>query len=96
MRWALFFLGFLALATACVVEDKPLFPDGSVEAGECGLCPADKPACLDNVTCVECTSDDDDLCTGRSQVCNVELSECVDCLGDSDCTAPDASICNLD
>ena len=96
MKWAPFFLGFLMLAGACVVEDKSIVPDGSVEAGGCGACPADKPVCLDDVECVECTENDDDLCTERSQICNVELSECVDCLRDSDCTAPGASVCNLD
>ena len=61
MRWAPYFLGFLALCASCVVEDKPVDPmlDGGVDAGLCGGCPADKPICTDELECVQCTADDD-------------------------------------
>lgn len=100
MRWSPFFLGFLALAAACVIEDKPLNPDGSisdgsVEAGECGFCPMDRPVCFET-RCVQCTAEEDDYCTDRVQFCDTEAFECVNCLADGDCRAASASRCDLD
>ncbi len=98
MRWASFFLCLLALATACVVEDKPVVPpiEGGVEAGVCVLCPEDTPVCLNDTECVQCTMDEQQYCTDRDQVCDVENHECVDCLSNAECTDPDTSRCDTD
>lgn len=97
MRWVLGVLVAFGLMAGCVVEDKPVDPelDGSVEAGDCGFCPMDRPVCLDGI-CVQCTADEDTFCTNRAQLCDVEAMECVNCLGDENCTALRASRCNLD
>jgi len=96
MRWAPFLLGLLLIAAACVVEDKQLVPpiEGGVEAGVCVLCPADRPVCLDDSECVECTLDEQEYCSARDQVCDTEAHECVDCLDNAQCTAPTASRCD--
>jgi len=98
MRWASFLLAGLALATACVVEDKPVIPpgDGGPDAGDCIFCPADKPICVGGTECVQCTEGDENqnYCTDRDQVCDVENQVCVDCLDDAQCTAPTASRCD--
>ncbi|MBW2507489.1 MAG: hypothetical protein JRE81_02565 [Deltaproteobacteria bacterium] len=98
MRWAPFLLGLLLIAGACVVEDKQLVPpiEGGVEAGVCVLCPADRPVCLDDSECVQCTLDEQEYCSARDQVCDTEAHECVDCLDNAQCTAPTASRCDSD
>lgn len=98
MRWASFLLGGLALAAACVVEDKPVIPpgDGGVDAGDCIFCPVDVPVCVGGTECVQCTAGDENqkYCTDRDQVCDVENQVCVDCLDDAQCTAPTGSRCD--
>jgi hypothetical protein len=98
MRWAPLLLGLLTLAAACVVEDKQLVPpiEGGVEAGVCVLCPEDKPVCLDDVECVQCTSEERGYCTNRNQVCDTEAHVCVECLDNTQCTAANASRCDTD
>ena len=51
MRWVACFLGLLALATGCILEDKPVDPqfDGGVEAGMCIVCPPVRPVCNDEL-----------------------------------------------
>jgi len=96
MRWASFLLAGLALATACVVEDKPVIPpgDGGVDAGDCIFCPVDAPVCVGGTDCVQCTGGDPNYCTDLDQVCDVENQVCVDCLDDAQCTTPTASRCD--
>ena len=100
MRWASFLVFFLLLGAACLVEDKQLVPpiEGGVEAGVCVLCPLDKPICLNETECVQCTLEEGGqaYCTARDQVCDNETHECVDCLNNAQCTAASASRCNSD
>jgi len=96
MRWVACFLGLLALATGCVLEDKPVDPqiDGGVEAGMCVVCPPVRPICTDELECVQCTAENDDYCSERVLFCDIETSACVECLGNSNCTAADAARCD--
>lgn len=96
MRWVACFLGLLALATGCVLEDKPVDPqfDGGVEAGMCVVCPPVRPICSDELQCVQCTAENDDYCSERDLVCDIGSSTCVECLGNSNCTAADAPQCD--
>jgi len=98
MRWVACFLGLLALATGCVLEDKPVDPqmDGSVDGGTCidVDCPPNQPICTEELQCVQCTADDDAYCSERALVCNIASSTCVECLNDSNCTAADAARCD--
>lgn len=96
MRGVACFLGVLALASGCVLEDTAvdLDLDGSVEAGPCVACPVQRPVCLDGVRCVECTADEDDYCIEQMLVCNTETFECVACLTDAQCTTASAARCD--
>ena len=95
MRVLAFFVVFLTLATGCVLEDKAVIPeDGGVEAGMCGICDVETPACNDDLDCVECTGMDDDYCTDRMLVCKTGAFECVDCNTSAECTDADAAHCN--
>jgi len=95
MRFA-FFLWFVSFAAGCIVEDKPIAPpgDGGVDAGSCGICPVVRPVCTDALECVQCTADDDDYCTERSLICDLDSSTCIECTGDRDCTDPAAARCD--
>ena len=102
MRRFAFLLWLFTLAAGCIVEDKPVDPqnDGGVDAGPdagiCGsvTCPADQPVCIDELECVQCTADEDEYCTERGLVCDIELSDCgTSCSRDDDCTDPKAARC---
>jgi len=62
-------------------------------AGACTACETDAhcshipglPAC-DAGTCVECTADSADACTGETSHCDTDANACVECLIHSDCT----------
>ena len=97
MRLA-FFLAVLTLAAGCVLEDKPVIPDdGGVEAGPCGICPLATPVCnVDNLQCVECTSEDEGFCAGKPLVCKTDTFGCVECNTSSDCNDADAARCDTD
>ncbi|MFW2388830.1 MAG: hypothetical protein ACN4G0_10865 [Polyangiales bacterium] len=90
-----FLLWILTIAAGCVVESKPVTPpnDGGVEAGMCGTCPVDKPICNDELTCVQCTADEDEYCTDQGLVCDTGTSTCIGCSGDDDCTDAAAARC---
>jgi hypothetical protein len=96
MRWVACFLWLLWLATACVLEDRPIDMqgDGGNDAGLCGGCPDAEPVCTEDLECVQCTADDDGYCTASAQVCDTDSSTCVQCVGDSDCTAAGAGRCD--
>ena len=96
MRGVACFLGVLALASGCVLEDTAvdLDLDGSVEAGPCVACPVQRPVCLDGVRCVECTAEEDNYCIEQMLVCNTETFECVACLTDAQCTTASAARCD--
>ena len=90
MKWFAFFISVLTLAAGCVLEDKPVIPeDGGVEAGPCGICPLDTPVCsVDDLQCVECTSENEAYCTGQMLVCNTGTFKCVQCTANSECDDP--------
>ena len=96
MKWFAFFISVLTLAAGCVLEDKPVIPeDGGVEAGPCGICPLDTPVCsVDDLQCVECTSENEAYCTGQMLVCNTGTFKCVQCTASSECDDPDAAYCD--
>ena len=97
MRWVASFLPLLTLATGCVLEDKPVIPeDGGVEAGPCGICDVETPACTDDLACVECTENDKRYCTQMMQVCKTGAFECVDCNESAECPDPDTAHCNAE
>ena len=97
MRLA-FFLAVLTLAAGCVLEDKPVIPDdGGVEAGPCGICRLATPVCnVDNLQCVECTSEEEGFCAGKPLVCKTDTFKCVECNTSSDCNDADAARCDTD
>ena len=103
MKWPLVFLVLFSVATACVVEDKPVATGGTSGSGgtagagggpidECGGCTGDTPVCAtSDLTCVECLPDAVDACDDAAPVCVNRV--CV-CEADSDCRAPDFAVCN--
>ena len=102
MKRFAFLLWLFTLAAGCIVEDKPITPPGDAgvdagpDAGICGsvTCPADQPVCIDELECVQCTADEDEYCTERGLVCDIELSDCgTSCSRDDDCTDPKAARC---
>jgi hypothetical protein len=103
MKWALCFLVSLLLATACVVEDKPVADAGTGgtggtagDAGNLCGCPDDRPVCIeDTQTCVECTPEDSGACDGSAPVCDPDSNTCI-CRDDDDCTDPAAAKCNAE
>ena len=103
MKWALCFLVSLLLATACVVEDKPVADAGTGgtggtagDAGNLCGCPDDRPVCIeDTQTCVECTPEDSGACDSSAPVCDPDSNTCI-CRDDDDCTDPAAAKCNAE
>ncbi len=95
MRLLALFLVVLTLSAGCVLEDKPVIPeDGGVEAGPCGVCKFKTPVCNDDLQCVACTADLDDLCTEMALVCKTGAFVCVTCNANSDCKDAAAARCD--
>ncbi len=57
---------------------------------------ATAPACKATGACVQCTSQDDILCMGATDVCNTTTDKCVECTaGDSSACVGGKPVCNL-
>ena len=96
MKSVAFFLLLLTLAPGCVLEDKPVDPgvDGGPDAGICNPpCADEAPICNANSKCVECTAEDDGLCTDGTPVCEAGGFECVECNTSLECDDPNAAHC---
>jgi hypothetical protein len=104
MKWLLVFLVPLSLATACVVEDKPV-NGGTGGAGgmggmggepmdECGGCSGDLPVCdTSTLDCVECLPGMEEACDDTAPVCDPTRKVCL-CNEDTDCDTPELARCN--
>lgn len=94
MRSLLCLFSILTLATGCVLEGQPV---GNGDAGICGSCPADTPACNEAVPeCVQCTTDNSSACVDDTTVCNPDTFTCVQCTTNTQCNAPDKARCDTD
>ena len=78
-----------ALRDAMVEHDAATPDDAMVEpppidAGRCGgMCPADRPHCLEDATCAQCALDSD--CDPATPRCEPSTHSCVPCLEAGDC-----------
>ncbi|MGB5811812.1 MAG: hypothetical protein WBG86_14840 [Polyangiales bacterium] len=97
-----FLLSILCITGGCVLEDKPVDPDGGIGGTgganrNCDNCTGNTPACdEDTDTCVQCTADDTRACTGDTPACDANANVCVGCVTTTDCTQPSAPRCDTE